>query len=287
MSTRPDRGTTSDQVTLALKRLARSSGADTQEVMTLYVLEALLARLAASPHRQDLVLKGGVLLAAYALRRTTKDIDLQAARLSNDEEEVASLITAIAVISLDDGVVFDTSSIKASMIRDQDTYPGVRVKLVASLGKARLTVGVDVNFGDPIHPEPAAIALPRLLPQDQPIIVLGYPLPMVLAEKIVTAIDRGEANTRWRDFADIFTLIQTHDINTTDLAQCLRTVADYRQVPFHPLLPTLSNMPGLAQTKWAAWRRRTKRTEDLPELFGDVLRPIADFIDPLIRDLSG
>ena len=71
MSTRPDRGTTSDQVTLALKRLARSSGADTQEVMTLYVLEALLARLAASPHRQDLVLKGGVLLAAYALRHST------------------------------------------------------------------------------------------------------------------------------------------------------------------------------------------------------------------------
>lgn len=73
-----------------MKRLARNSGADTHEVMTLYALEALLARLAASPHRQDFVLKGGVLLAAYALRRPTKDIDLQVTNLGNDTEKFAS-----------------------------------------------------------------------------------------------------------------------------------------------------------------------------------------------------
>src|SRR3954451_10415678 len=94
--------------------------------------------------------------------------------------------------------------------------PVVRVRLIASLGKARLTIGIDVNFGDPIWPAPAEIELPRLIGQ-QPVRLLGYPLPMVVAEKIVTALQRGEANTRWRDFADVLTISRAHDLSAGEL----------------------------------------------------------------------
>lgn len=141
-----------------------------QELQTLYVLEALLARIAASSHRDDFVLKGGVLLAAFAARRPTKDIDLHATGFSDDADEVAERVLAIATIELSDGVVFDVDSITASVIRDgdPDEHAGVRVRLVGLLGRARLTVGIDINFGDPIWPEPQHIELPRIVPLGQP-----------------------------------------------------------------------------------------------------------------------
>ena len=218
MTPKPQRGTPDGDATLAIQKLARETGGDVQELQILYVLEALLARIAASPHRDDFVLKGGVLLAAFAVRRPTKDIDLQATGLSNDADDVAGRLREIAAIELSDGVAFNADSITASVIRDgvADEYAGVRVRLVGHLGRARLAVGIDVNFGDPIWPAPQLIELPRIVPLDQPpVTLLGYPLAMVLAEKIVTVIDRGEGNTRWRDFADVYTLTNLHSVEGT------------------------------------------------------------------------
>jgi predicted nucleotidyltransferase component of viral defense system len=275
-------------VTIAIRRLARQTGGDVQELQTLYVLEALLARLAASPKRDDFVLKGGVLLAVFAVRRPTKDIDLQATGLQNDADEVAARIREIAEVDLRDGVVFDSGSITAAVIRDDDEYAGIRVKLLGVLGTARLTIGIDVNFGDPIWPAPALIDVPRILGLGQaPVQVLGYPLTMVLAEKIVTAIDRGEANTRWRDFADIYTLTRVHPIDAAEFSASLKTVATYRSVELRPLASSLEGMPSTAQPKWRTWRTRVHREDELPADFGDLLSAVAVFADPaLSRDLT-
>lgn len=254
-----------------------------QELQTLYVLEALLARVIASPYRNDFVLKGGVLLAAYAVRRPTKDIDLQANGLPNDADGVAARVRRIAAIDVPDGVVFDLDSITARAIRDEDEYAGVRVKLVGTLGRSRLTIGVDVNFGDPIWPEPSLIELPRVVDVHQPPVkILGYPLAMVLAEKIVTAIDRGMANTRWRDFADVYTLVRVHAMSAKELRASMETVATYRQVELSPLLPALTAMPERAQSKWRRWRARVHREGELPSEFADVLKDVARFADPLL-----
>ncbi|GMA36846.1 hypothetical protein GCM10025876_30500 [Demequina litorisediminis] len=175
-----------------------------RSLQALYVLEAFLVRIAASDHRDDFVLKGGVLLAAFALRRPTKDIELQATGLANDAADVAERIRAIASIDIEDGVVFDVDSVAATAIRDADEYAGVRVRLAGHLGRSRVTIGIDANFGDPIWPAPTLVEVPGLLePGQEGIRLLGYPLTMVLSQKIVTMVDRGEANTRWRDFADV------------------------------------------------------------------------------------
>jgi hypothetical protein len=284
MSPPPQRGSPPD-VVLEIRRLARKTEADVQELLTLHVLECLLARIARSPYRDDFVLKGGVLLAAFALRRPTRDVDLQAIRLSRDINEVAARKREIASIRIPDGVEFDVPRIRVSEIREDDEYSGVRVKLVGMVGRARLTIGVDVNFGDPIWPSPQAILLPRIADIGlEPVHVQSYPLTMVLAEKIVTAVDRGAANTRWRDYADILSIIGRHVVDANVLARTLDVVAEYRDVDLEPLLPRLDRMSTLAQSKWQAWRARVRREEDLPKIFAEVLDGVAAFADPVIGD---
>jgi hypothetical protein len=97
----------------ALQRLARQQGRDTQELLTLYALEGLLARLAASHHREQLVVKGGMLLAAFAQRRPTRDLDVHAKQLESDIDTIRDLIVDIAALDLDDGLAYDTSGATA------------------------------------------------------------------------------------------------------------------------------------------------------------------------------
>ncbi len=260
-----------------------------QDLQTLYVLEALLSRVAISPYRDDFVLKGGVLLAAYALRRPTRDADFQATRLANDVAGVEERFHEIAQLPVDDGVLFDVGSISAATIRDEGEYPGVRVKLVGHVGPSRLHIGVDVNFGDPIWPAPEQITVPRIIDIGLgPLTILGYSLTMVLAEKIVTAIDRGVANTRWRDFADVCSIIGRHGVDADEIAGAFEVVAAHRGVALVPIRDRLVGMPDGAQGKWAAWRSRVARENELPELLADVLVDVATFADPILsRSVAG
>ncbi|MGK0434169.1 MAG: putative nucleotidyltransferase component of viral defense system [Planctomycetota bacterium] len=216
MTNRPTRATTAGRAYLELRRLARARNRPTAELLQLYALEGFLARLPASPHAHQLVLKGGVLLAAFDARRPTKDIDLAASDLANDTETVQRAVQAIAGIELDDGFEFDVSATSADTIREGDSYSGVRVTVPCRLASAKLNFHVDVNVGDPISPAPIAVSIPRLL-GGEPLKVIGYPIAMVLAEKIVTAIQRGLANTRWRDFADIAQLSRRHALDAADV----------------------------------------------------------------------
>ena len=151
-----------------------------------------------------LVLKGGVLLAALDARRPTRDIDFAGVDLNNDEEYVLRLCREIASDIQDDGVVFNIETASAIIIRDEDEYNGVRVSMPAGIHTAQIPFHIDLNVGYPIVPGAEKVRVPRLLNNANHIVLLGYPIPMVLAEKIVTAIQRGTANTRWRDFG-IFT----------------------------------------------------------------------------------
>lgn len=283
MTPMPRHGGPAGDAFLAIQMLARATGADVQELLTLYALEGLVARVAAFRYREAFVLKGGVLLAAFSLRRPTKDVDLQATGLANDVDDVLQRVRELAAIDLDDGLIFDPNEIRAHVIREDEGYPGVRVRLVAALGKARLTIGMDVNFGDSIWPAPVGVDLPRLIEMgQQPVRVLGYPLPMVVAEKMVTALQRGEANTRWRDFADVLAISRTQDLSSDDLRAAFEAIASFREAPLGPLLPGLQRMPDTAQAKWSSWRRRQPHANDLPEQFDEVLCAVAAFVDPVL-----
>lgn len=267
-----------------IQNQARANNQNVSELVRLYTLEGMLARIAASDYAEDFVLKGGVLLAAFALRRPTKDIDLKATRINNDAQDVANRVREIAAIRLDDGIVFDLDSIRAETIREGDEYQGIRVKLIGLLGRSENVIGLDVSFGDPIWPAPQRIDIPRVLDKDQSpsISLLGYPLVMVVAEKVVTMIQRGEANTRWRDFADVLAIAARHSVSETELRAALIVVATHRRAILEPLIPALDSMPPIAQAKWALWRLRQAHRDSIPEHFSDTLNRLAAFIDPLV-----
>jgi hypothetical protein len=276
----PTRATVAGRAYLDLRNKARGDRRPVDELFQLYVLEAFLARLAMSSYADQLVLKGGVLLAAFGERRPTRDVDLQAEALDNDADTIRQVICDIAAQTLDDGVVFDIGHASADVIRDEDAYSGVRVSLQAGLATARLHLHVDVNVGDPITPAPEEVHVPLLLGGE--VVVRGYPLVMVLAEKIVTAIARGTVNTRWRDFGDVYRLGRHHPINGADLFASIERVATHRGVELRPLASVLEGYGPIGQARWVAWRRRQQLLDRLPEQFQEVVSATIDFADPVI-----
>lgn len=133
---RPDRTSAAGARYLDLQRKARQSGRPTDELIQLYALECFLDRLTQSTFARHLVLKGGVLLAAFDARRPTRDIDLAASSLRNTEAEMLAVVREIAAISLDDGVAFDPERATAELIREEDDYSGIRVTLGGTLSRA-------------------------------------------------------------------------------------------------------------------------------------------------------
>lgn len=266
---------------LDLQAVARRDKRDTQELLTMYALEGLLARLAQSEHADQLVLKGGMLLAAFDQRRPTRDLDMHAEQLANDLDIVRDLVVGVARVPFDDGLVFDLGSVTAEAIREDDDYQGVRVSMAATLHTAKLLPKVDINVGDPVWPAPQPVELPRLL-GGEPLRLRGYPLHMVLAEKIVTAVFRGTGSTRWRDFADIHLLTGSNPVSAADLATAVDRVAEHRGVELFPLAHVLDGFAEIGQVKWEAWRRKQHLDGRLPSAFAEVLGAATAFADTIL-----
>ena len=279
--TPPNRQSVAGQVYLDLRRLAQTTGRATDELLQLYALEGFLDRLTRSDQRDHFVLKGGVLLAAYDARRATRDIDFAARALASDIDTMIETVRAIIDVHLDDGLSYDSDSLRAQIIREDNDYSGVRITATAQLATARLHFHLDINIGDPIWPEPTIVNVPRLL-ASEPIQIIGYPVSMVLAEKIVTAMQRGTANTRWRDFVDIRALLTTNPPDPGELRTAITRVANHRQATISPLAQTLDGYPALAQTRWIAWRRNQRLETTTPADFADLLQPVIAYVDALL-----
>lgn len=276
----PTRDTPAGRAHNDLRNLARSHKRDPAEYITLYALEGFLSRLAASEFAPDFVLKGGVLMAAFAARRPTRDVDLAAHGFPNDIPAVEQRVLGIIAVPVEDGLEFNLASVRGEPIRDEADYNGVRVKITARLATAQVALHIDVNFGDPIWPAPTEVVLPLLL--GGTLRLSGYPDHMVLAEKIVTAIERGEPNTRWRDFTDIAAIARTRSISGAALREAIETVARYRQVEVEPLGPLLAGMPALAQRKWETWRRKQRLEGTTPVSFSELLDTCFVFAEPIL-----
>jgi hypothetical protein len=105
---------------------------------------------------------------------------------------------------------------------------------------------------------------------------------MVRAEKVVTMLERGEVNTRWRDFADVYLLAARHDADGDELMAAMEAVAKHRGVRLRGLLPDLEALPELAQRRWAAWVRKQRLGDRLPHSFQEMLSSILRFADPAL-----
>jgi hypothetical protein len=251
----------------------------------LYVLERWLHRASISPYHDQFVLKGGLLLAALDARRTTRDGDLLA-QMDNDEAQVVKRVQEIASIEEDDGVQFNVNMAQVTAIREGDQYAGVRVTMPASIGKALAKVALDINFGDPVTPGAVRIPYPGLF-GDSTFEMLAYPIETVLAEKIVTAIARGETNTRERDWADLWRLTGSHDLRSDGLIAALRRTAAHREVSLQPLAGRLGGLVRIRASSYRTWRQRQGPDAGAyPVELNTVVDDVLAFADPPLSNMT-
>lgn len=265
-----------------LQKLARADyeGA-TGPLMVVYGVEGFLRRLAASDYATNMTLKGGMLMAATAARRMTRDADLSTVGIANEPEHIARVVADVVAVELavDDGLAFDAGTIRIEAMREQADYQGVRVKLEARLATARPTVTLDFSFGDPHRS--VIVDLPQLLGGS--IRLESYPPELTLAEKIATMMSRRELNTRDRDFADVWTLSRTLTVRAVTLRSLIVDVAEHRDHDVIPLSEALAEMPD-RQAPYTAMLSRMAYQRPLQQSWKKLLADVRDFVDPLVAD---
>jgi len=195
-----------------LLNLAHARGQPMDLLLTRYALERLLHRLSLSPHRERFVLKGAMLLATWfdEPHRATRDVDLLG---FGDAAEDALLGTfrEIMAVEVDDGVNFDLKGLKIEAIREEVEYGGSRLRTTAALAGARIPITVDIGFGDAVEPGIEDIDLPVLLDMPSPHL-RAYPPETVIAEKFHAMVALGRANSRMKDYYDVWMLIDSFEL---------------------------------------------------------------------------
>ena len=198
------------QLKAIIKKKAAEKHIPEQLLLQNYMLERLLERITLTKYQRNFIIKGGFLIGAIVGldTRTTMDLDATIKGLELSHRTIRLVFEEVCQVSLDDGVAFAISGIED--IRKSDDYPGIRVRLKANYPPISVPLFVDVTAGDKITPEAIGYRL-NLLFEERSIQVLAYNLETLLAEKIETVISRNIANTRPRDFYDIYILHRLHE----------------------------------------------------------------------------
>jgi predicted nucleotidyltransferase component of viral defense system len=269
-----------------LANLSQQRGEEFQFILSEYAIERLLYRISRSKHGERFVLKGAKLFNLWAAQphRATWDLDL----LSKGEDSVEQMRQTFREICEtpveDDGLIFDSASIQGEEIRAAEEYQGVRLKMIARLGRARIPVQVDIGFGDVVTPAPAISVYPTLLAFPAPEI-LAYPRETVVAEKLEAMLSLGAINSRIKDFFDIRELALMFEFDGKELTRAVKETFRRRRTEIPKERPiALSeefiDQPG-RQAQWKAFVRKSRLSRETDTL--DVVIPkLREFLAPVL-----
>ena len=267
-----------------LRTVAKRDGREFQATLLLYAQERLLARLAGSAYREHFALKGGVYLYSRyrATARPTQDMDFAGRNTSNDPQALLGIVRDIAGVSLHDGVTYNLETLTAAPIAEATEYAGVRVRLEARIGQARLRVTLDIGFGDAITPAPHLQTFPTLLTTEA-ITVLTVTLETVIAEKFQAMVALGAQNTRLKDFYDLHRIALTEPLSATALRIALERTFERRETSFTTALECLAQDFAADSSRQRLWEAYLKRTRlEAPGSFADVMSAIQDLLEPIV-----
>ncbi len=194
---------TSMRMKALIRNIAKEKNINSAVVLRNYMLERLLERISKSKYRDNFVLKGGMLVASIVGidSRATIDLDATLRHFPLSKEELERAFGDILKIEIDDGITIKLLNI--TEIREDAEYHGFRISLVGMVDESKIPLKVDITTGDKITPDAVKYSF-KLLLENRNIEVLAYNLETVLAEKVESIISRGVANTRMRDFYDIY-----------------------------------------------------------------------------------
>lgn len=268
-----------------LLNLARSRSLDFNQVLVQFALERILYRLASSPYRDRYLLKGALLfLVWYDMpHRPTRDADLLGFG-DSDLTVIAQTFRDIASQEADDGMTFDPESVTVNAIRKEAGYPGVRVVLRGELAGARCRIQIDIGFGDAVTPAAQESDYPILLTDLPAPRLRTYPVYTVIAEKLDAIVLLGMANTRLKDYLDLWVLMEREELDPTLLAQAVLATFARRAHPLPAAVPT-----GLTaayardpeqQQRWQSFLARNRLEapplEDVVDLLREALAPVLE-----------
>jgi predicted nucleotidyltransferase component of viral defense system len=267
---------------------AKTTGSNFQEVLVRYGTERLLYRLSLSEYRERFLLKGAILFAAWtgAPHRATRDADFLATDNLSVDKAVDILRTVVQIEPPEpDGLTFDAAQVDGEQIREGTRYGGARVKLRATLDGAQITLQVDLAIGEAVEPPPVMIELPSLL-GFPPARLLSYPPEVSIAEKFEAIVSLGMANSRMKDYYDIWYLYKHRLFDSERLKRSVKATFTRRATP----IPT--NTPdGLTEefakdpereNMWRAFLVRSAATVDE----GQSLWMTVEEIRPFLMDIA-
>ncbi len=275
-----------------LLNLARERGEDFQLILTQYGLERLLYRLGKSDYRDLFILKGAMLFMLWSdqSHRPTRDVDFLGLG-KNSETGLRTVFHELCEIPVeDDGLTLIADSIQVDTIRDDTEYGGMRVKLFGELAGARIPIQADIGFGDAVTPNPRSIEYPTLLDSPAPNLK-AYPHETVVAEKYQALVTLGMANSRMKDFYDLWIISSEFDFDGLMLSKAIGNTFSRRHTPLPEHVP-LGLSPEFYEdshktAQWNAFVHKVMLTVSPPTL-KDICLSLEAFLSPptqaLVRD---
>jgi len=272
-----------------LRALSRERKRDFNFLASLFCRERYLFRLGCSRYRDNLVLKGGLLLlnSVKTLETPTKDIDLLGIGIPRDIESLKKIVAEIGAIETEDGVRFETQDLTGEEIIKEGGYPGVRLKFGAFIGDALFHMQIDFGFGDIVVPGPVEVEYSTLLDFPPPILK-AYSFESVIAEKFEAMVDLGLGNSRMQDFLDLYVLASSQELDSRTLHEAIKqtfttrkTSLDVDNIVFNGTLSEDS----LIQTRWSRFVNRPGIT-DRSTGFDVVIKTITMFLKPVFASIN-
>jgi predicted nucleotidyltransferase component of viral defense system len=259
-----------------LLALARERGEDFQLLLTQYGLERLLYRLSQSSYRDRFILKGAMLFLLWGDQphRPTRDVDFLGFGDSSEAGLQAIFRELCGIPVEDDGLTLIAESVQVETIRDETEYGGIRLRLLGDLAGARVPIQADIGFGDAVTPEAKEAEYPTLLGNPAPHLRV-YPRETVVAEKYQALVNLGMANSRMKDFYDLWVIAREFDFDGQTLSEAIHNTFSCRQTPLPEHTPS-GLSPGFYEdsrknTQWNGFVRKGMLVTSPPSLTGICL----------------
>ena len=273
-----------------LLNYAKQQNENFNTVMTQYVLQRLLYRLSISQYADNFLLKGAWLFVVWSntLHRPTKDIDLLGFG-HNDPDELLTIFKSIVSLVVDepDGVFFVMDSLNAAQIKEDDHYQGVRITGQATLDTAKVPFQVDIGFGDTVTPAAVEAQLPCLLDMAEPQLRV-YPVYTVVAEKFQAMVMLGIANSRMKDFYDIWVIAHTMVLDGDILSLAVKMTFEKRKTAVSTAsLYVFSDefkQDKAKQTQWKAFLNKNNLNDETE--FTSIVSEIQRLLEPVYQSIA-
>ncbi|MBX4863944.1 nucleotidyl transferase AbiEii/AbiGii toxin family protein [Rhizobium leguminosarum bv. viciae] len=264
-----------------LLQVSKTSGQTFDLVLTRFALERLLFRLSQSPHADRFVLKGAMLMMSWFddPHRGTRDLDLLGFGDPRGEPMLATFREILAQGAAD-GVEFDDDGLRVDRIREELEYGGLRLRTTASIGGARISLTIDIGFGDAVEPDAEELDYPSMLDFPMPRL-RGYARETVIAEKFQAMVALGRANSRMKDFYDIWILSRSFSFDGDRLPRAIAATFARRGTMIPRDLPDALT-PAFAEDaqKQRQWRAFVGDVTHDPGDLANVIADIAEFLMP-------